>query len=368
MMRKKKSAKQLSVSELPKYDYIDALRGFAILGVLIFHAGQNFQTFDPRFFGTLISQGARGVQLFYVMSALTLFLSFASRSKNEKHPIRNFYIRRFFRIAPLFYLAIIYYLWQHYFFGSQQFISFANILATFTFVNGLSPYWINSIVPGGWSIAVEMTFYLFLPLFFYYLRTFRRVVVLTITMAIGMQILRLYLLTTPLINDYSLWKEFTFLFFPSQLPVFLIGVLTYFLIKEKNMRHFIKVIVIFFAVLVVQFFSQLPIIAGHYIYGFVFLIVCVLLSRYPNYIFVNPFSCLVGKISFSLYISHFAVLFWLNYFHFFNFVSTHSILNYVLNLLILIFLSTIVSLFLYLFIELPGQRLGKKIIAHFFKS
>ena len=50
---------------------------------------------------------ARGVELFFVVSALTLCLSSAARSNREALPTLNFYIRRFFRIAPMFYIAIM---------------------------------------------------------------------------------------------------------------------------------------------------------------------------------------------------------------------------------------------------------------------
>ena len=36
-------------------------------------------------------------------------------------------------------------------------------LSTAFFLHGLHPEAINSVIPGGWSIAVEMTFYLFFP-------------------------------------------------------------------------------------------------------------------------------------------------------------------------------------------------------------
>ena len=52
------------------YKYIDALRGWAILGVIIVHSSQNFEL--PSILSRLSAAGARGVQLFFVVSALTL--------------------------------------------------------------------------------------------------------------------------------------------------------------------------------------------------------------------------------------------------------------------------------------------------------
>jgi peptidoglycan/LPS O-acetylase OafA/YrhL len=90
--------------EPPRYEFVDALRGIAVLGVVALHTTQNFHAtrIEP-----LLSLGECGVQLFYIVSAFSLCLSLDQRSRNERHPFINYAIRRFFRIAPLFYLAIM---------------------------------------------------------------------------------------------------------------------------------------------------------------------------------------------------------------------------------------------------------------------
>ena len=93
--------------------YIDALRGLAIIGVVISHCslyGSNI--LYPSFFSSILANGARGVQLFYIASAFTLFLSLHNRYNKEEKAFKNFFIRRFFRIAPLYYIGVCYYLWQ----------------------------------------------------------------------------------------------------------------------------------------------------------------------------------------------------------------------------------------------------------------
>jgi peptidoglycan/LPS O-acetylase OafA/YrhL len=87
------------LSEGPKhFQYIDALRGIAFLGVLTVHAALVAGRFH---FDHLATLGNQGVQLFFMVSALTLFLSFGPRSKRENRSVLNFFIRRLFRIAPL---------------------------------------------------------------------------------------------------------------------------------------------------------------------------------------------------------------------------------------------------------------------------
>jgi peptidoglycan/LPS O-acetylase OafA/YrhL len=79
-----------------KLPYIDALRGVAILGVILWHCTSFGTNGYPDLFTKVIAEGARGVQLFYVLSAVTLCLSFQRRPTKEKHVLRNYYLRRFF--------------------------------------------------------------------------------------------------------------------------------------------------------------------------------------------------------------------------------------------------------------------------------
>lgn len=72
----------------PYYRYIDALRGYAILLVMAVHASQVAVDWGAR---TLVDQGARGVQLFFVASALTLVMSWTSRNDGAA----RLYTRRF---------------------------------------------------------------------------------------------------------------------------------------------------------------------------------------------------------------------------------------------------------------------------------
>ena len=154
--------------ETKKYDYIDALRGIAILGVMLVHSRGIVEP-SSYILSKISSAGSRGVQLFYIASALTLFLSMSSRKKTERHPYICFFLRRFFRIAPAFYTAIIVYSLYYGLaprYWAPNGIDWWYIPLTAMFLHGWHPETITSVVPGGWSIAFEMTFYLFVPYLF----------------------------------------------------------------------------------------------------------------------------------------------------------------------------------------------------------
>ncbi len=96
---------------------IDGLRGIAVLMVLAVHTSQRvsnvgLEAFHFSLIGEFVNAGARGVELFFLLSAFTLFRSSKAKYSEECNPRRNFYIRRAFRILPLWWMAVtLYALW-----------------------------------------------------------------------------------------------------------------------------------------------------------------------------------------------------------------------------------------------------------------
>ncbi len=227
--------------ELRKFDFIDATRGLAILCVILVHSSQSIAPLTATL-AWLMSEGARGVQLFYIASALTLCMSWAARSQIDKSPIRSFYIRRFFRIAPMFYLAILCSALVnglHANYWAPNGIEWWFFPITATFLHGFHPETITSVVPGGWSIAVEMNFYLVLPLLLMFVRSMKTAGVL---FAVSMLLYYVNLLLVPRMFSYPesqqyLVDSFAFLNFFGQLPVFAIGIFGYFVLREKYSRE-----------------------------------------------------------------------------------------------------------------------------------
>lgn len=356
-----------------RYTFIDALRGWAIILVLVAHVSIVGTIHYPSWLLhiTYLYVGPRGVQLFFVVSAVTLYMSWTKRENKEKHVVENFYIRRFFRIAPLFYLSIIYFLFiQSYWNGNPNHFSMLNILSTFLFVNGAVPAWMNNIVYGGWSIAVEMVFYLFFPFIVSTLRSIRKAVIVAFIAMILAQLLRLWLNTIPLFSQT--YSTYTFEFFPSQFPVFLVGIVTFLLLKNQTLQKDRKFLAYFFgffiSILLVQFVSRIPIIAGHYFYGIFFGGIAYFLAKKPIRLFVNALTIHIGKVSYSIYLTHVAILWIMEKLHILDFFPQYPLLNFFLVFLLLLFISTIVATVLFYIVERPGQLLGKKLIDHYEKT
>ncbi|WP_299454807.1 acyltransferase [uncultured Microscilla sp.] len=353
-----------------KLKYIDALRGIAILGVMAVHTGHSGYNKYPVAFSNLIDQGAKGVQLFFVVSAFTLFLSYKTREKKETHTARNFFIRRFFRIAPLYYMGIVYYLLQdgfdpRFWLGNDHPISLPNIASNFVFAHGINPYWMLGVVPGGWSITVEMTFYLCIPWLIARIRSLNQAVGFTMWSLLFSLALNSLLLAYPLIDNSTLWANYLYLYFPNQLPVFGFGIIAYFLIIRQDFQ-----ISTFYlgslAMLVLSHLVWHPVIPEHVLFGWGFFLLVIALSRCEYSIFVNQLTRFLGKISYSAYLIHFAVIHWLTIFHWANPLPHNTplwaMLNYTLRLLLVVGITSVLGWASLRLIEQPAQKLGRWLI------
>jgi peptidoglycan/LPS O-acetylase OafA/YrhL len=352
-----------------KLDFIDALRGLAVLGVIMVHANQFGSSHLAPWLGKIVNEGARGVQLFFLASAFTLFLSYKNRLNREQFPVRNFFLRRFFRIAPLYYLGIVYYLYQdglgaRLWLGDQTWVTSWNIVSNLTFLHGFYPYWMNSVVPGGWSIAVEMVFYLLLPFVFSKLKSIHQAFTFLLWSLAGSILLYFVLMRFPLIGCMPLWEKYLFFYFPSQLPIFSLGIVMYFVvIGKESIRNIPKwQSVVFCLLLLVEVWRNIcHSLPQHVLFGIGFLCLGIGLSKYNFKPLVNPVLKYIGQISFSMYLVQFAVLHWLTSFHLIDYFR-HPVLNYVTRFSVVTVLCVLLSSLLYKLVEVPFQDLGKRII------
>lgn len=361
------------VQNQKRLDFIDAARGLAVLGVLLVHAGSAANLRNPEL-ARLTAQGARGVQLFFVISAFTLLYSAQYKSKIERHFIWNFFVRRFFRIAPLFYTAMLVYLVRgghenDYWLGAQQHVTGLQTMATIFFVNGWKNEWINSLVPGGWSVVVEMNFYLLLPIIFYKIKNLKSALSLWMLVVIMSVLINYLTMSWRSGNEAWLNGQFLFFWLPNQMPVFFSGVVFYFIYINylENPGKQIEAVapgltliglyLVFAAAWVVDNF-WLP----NYIISTIgFGLMLSGLAAFPTTWLVNNFTKFMGKISYSFYLFHFLIL-WIAEKQML-FQNIHSdYLRLGLMYVIILAWAGAAAWLTYTLVEVPGQKLGKIII------
>ncbi|HZG84915.1 acyltransferase [Paenibacillus sp.] len=340
-----------------KLEFIDSLRGFAILIVIMIHVAQNVPDF-PYF-------PLRGVTLFYLVSAFTLFLSLYRR-EGKGESLSSFYLRRFFRIAPLYYLALIVYLLVNglgprYWLGDQENVTLLNILSHITFINGFNPYWINSIIGVEWSIAIEMTFYAFVPLLYAKIKNVRQSIIFVILSMIVCYGLGTILSKFSPIGSEQLWKNYLYLWLPNQLPVFALGILLFFLWKRDNenktptktQRILIFSLVAFVSLVLAYLGNKTTIVAV------TFLVFSYVLSKRKLILFVNKFWSSIGKISYSMYLVHFLVIEQIVALGVGNQMEVH--LRFILLYTLTIAITVAISMVTYRYVEQPSIDWSRKI-------
>lgn len=365
-------------SGIKKIEHIDSIRGIAILMVIFVHIAHTISMvskLNPILF-LVTEYGQLGVLLFYVVSAYTLCLSAESR-ENEKNKNLKFFIRRYFRIAPAYYIIgiggyfILAYLVPNYSVLKFENYTPLNICANLFFVHGFVQNTANNgIVPGGWSIGTEMAFYALFPILLYYTKKASNINFKYIFVAFFLIVTATQLVSFMLFKDKINMNSFVYFNLYNQLPVFYLGIAYYFLEKQNFFNYDIKFDFLHFLWLTTlslgiwgvslklnkgYLFTIIPIVSA---LSFIFLINIFKKSSNLNI----PILKRIGVLSYSMYLIHF---FFARSVSLFILSKAKQELNQVLVLIVLFGFSVVASYFIAIlsekYIEKRFIRIGKAI-------
>lgn len=361
---------------------IDAIRGYAVLLVIMSHAGGRMpELVWP--LKKLTNMGWYGVQLFFIASAVTLMMSWSkSEGKQFKNRVIQFFKRRYFRIAPMYYFAALLYFFLR---PPGDKFSFELLFANLAFLNAWEPNWMPvtpvwQVVPGGWSIGVEFSFYAVFPFMALVCSNLRRTLVLlgfSLCLMVISRALASYFF--PSLNEVEM-DNFAYFWLPNQLVIFALGFMGYWILTTENelwsgFRRWLslKVYLIFGATITVIFFvaqlgvgkfmgTQFPWIPNHLILGITFMLAVIALIEHPASILVMPMVRRIGQYSFSGYCLHFGILDLLprlsgNIVNV-NAAGIDSVWNFFLLMLATVILTFLLSTVTFRLIEAPFIRLG----------
>lgn len=153
----------------PRLAGLDTLRAIAIVLVLLYHF--EVVVSDGSTFGFIGDCGWAGVDLFFVLSGFLIGNQIMGPlARGETFSFKLFYIRRFLRTLPNYYVVLaLYFLFPMVMAGREpmplwRFLSFTQNI-------GLRP---GSAFSHAWSLNVEEQFYLILPLAAFGLAAFKR--------------------------------------------------------------------------------------------------------------------------------------------------------------------------------------------------
>ncbi len=378
--------------KIKQYSQLNFIRGSMALYVLVCHCAK-----ATGFNLKPLPGAGHAVDIFMMLSGLLIALNFHEREKYEpwdkSKTIYIFYIRRFFRIAPLYYFFLFFaFLFLDSFFAisniqpGQNVTSWTaestkhistnleiRILLHLTFLFGLFPSFIQDSILPDWSIALEMQFYFlfpFLMLIFKKIGYFIPIFLFTI----------LYLTAPFLFGNYNSPGILLHFGQPSFLPlkinVFLIGVLLgkakYFM-NGKNEEKASKFL---FLVFILSFFGYDFIINISAIY---LLLWIKSTSQKPNKFLFHTFQKMDNLVdnkivtffsdtSYAVYLVHLMIIYIVNWVFIKNefYISNNYLYNFILLIVFVIPFSYLIAFILYRIIELPFIQFGKKISSNLF--
>ncbi|MDW2886781.1 acyltransferase family protein [Exiguobacterium artemiae] len=359
-------------------DSINMMRGLAILMVISVHTVQQIQgSFILRSIGLY---GMMGVQMFFVISAFTLCYSMDNKPNQT---ISIFYLKRYLRIAPVYYLGILMYLFIDILSRYFGFInktgydySLLNILVNISFLNGLYIPANNNIVPGGWSIGTEMIFYLVFPALFWIFNKFIAIKnhLILLPLIILLVSILIHFSIRTIDSNFSNNQTFYYYNIFNQIPVFSIGISLYYLykndiLKKIRLSHAV-VLFIFFTLLSttmlfigsekLTFFDVLVPFSSGLSFAFVF----VLLQYHIK--FKSEILSNLGIYSFSAYIIHFIFAVYLSSYLVkkLNFIQDSNLM-----FIVLLFTSSCITFFaakfMYEHLETKFNKISIRIVKQF---
>ncbi len=161
-----------STTRMPRAPALDGLRGIAALSIVVLHAWLYTTTSAEKTDSVLdaaVHQFRLGVPLFFVLSGFLLYRAWvlAVRHGRRAPSVVEFARRRAWRIAPAYALALVGTLALLAPLGDVRGVDVpdAHLLALFAvFASNLHPQTVGALDPPMWTLAVEVQFYVLLPL------------------------------------------------------------------------------------------------------------------------------------------------------------------------------------------------------------
>lgn len=308
------------------YPELDLLRSLAIVFVMLFHLNEYFELPGGIFSGFLES-GFHGVDLFFALSGFLIGGQLIEENLSGDFSLKRFYLKRFLRIFPPYYMAIIIYLAIYSFASNSLAIKDSRIFNDVIVHALYLQNYIRPLMQGGlyWSLAVEEQFYVVIPLVLYLLVKYKRQSLLYFIVSL----LALAVVVRMVLHDPSReWWLFFYVPFHTRFDALLYGVLgAYFFIRYKDAisgSRALKVLLPTAAAVTIGltfafgsfgagYFNthiQFPLIA----FGFSALILYLAVSGAGRHMPLKSLFSWIARLSYSMYLYHILVLFMLRHY------------------------------------------------------
>ncbi|WP_460451652.1 acyltransferase family protein [Alsobacter sp. SYSU BS001988] len=298
------------MTSLPKHmPALDGLRGVAILMVILHHAAQGaygalaiHQPVSPEampslpaWLASIASTGQYGVELFFVVSAFTL----TCRMSDHPGGLGCYALRRLARIAPGYWAALLGYtalagLGPRL--SAEEGLTVADVAVAAVFGGAWRGDASVAVVPGGWSVACEVAFYIALPLLLAFIDGKRlRGALLTVLAMLVAEAFRRHALLAGA-------SEFAIHIHPAtQAPVFLLGVTAALAARRFAPPAGQGAILALLATIVLAPAPEL-------LFAACAAVVTACAAGHPPALLASRPMRRLGEVSYSMYLTHFVLL------------------------------------------------------------
>ncbi|EUL97445.1 acyltransferase family protein [Klebsiella aerogenes] len=361
---------------------LDGLRGYASLWVVLGHLCNLTECNIP-----ILSSPSIGVDIFILLSGYLMAKNYTERQHvepwNSVKTMTSFWMRRFFRIAPLFYVLLIIALLLGEQFGNYREAignvwastqtdpekyadtSIVNFFAHISFAFGFLPYYSARTTIPDWSIGLEMQYNALFPF------------IMLIIMRFGYIKTSLFIMASCFVASQlapGYFNEFTR---PSmiafKLPLFIAGMLIYKAASDSKIYYSLIALIapisalgIGFLITPTRMVIEIIIVAG----------MAILLYPHKN---KSPFKLIadttkaflsiklsrfLGEVSYSVYLLHLMIVLptigiLIEYP---TFINLNPILRFIIATAISVPITYVISTWLYKNVEVKGIAIGRKII------
>jgi len=342
---------------------IESLRAYAALLVIAFHVVWLAGFDPPPALEALKWHAGRGVPLFFAVSGFSLAYGYDGRLSGAG--LRDFYLRRLFRIAPLYYFACAVEIFRHLSLAWAVTHPWKIFLAG-GFLYNFSPPNVEGIALASWSIGVEMLFYLIFPFVLALARSLTSALVLAL-LALGAAV-GMVALNGGLNNFVAHSLAFN-------LPFFAAGLVAFRLYQDRPTWAFwptfglaaASALGLIWGAGPLEPLLKLP--EGNAVYQALWSVpialACLAMAGEPPETMSNPATRWLGKVSFSLYLAHPHVIATLTNAHVYDALKAARGgvgLQFLLACGVTMSGTALVAWPLHAWIEVPGQALGRALV------
>lgn len=319
---------------------LTGIRGIAAIWVVLYH-------YFPSVESNLIAKGYLSVDLFFILSALVMTLSYGQKfaASVSLSAYLKYLVKRIARIYPLYFVTTI------LSFALGQTFSLSHILTYLSFTETFFSTYLNAINYPIWSLATEFFAYLILPFLILFLfranktvRVISAVAALTLITSTTIYPSHFFDLNTKMLGtvpaDGLIDINMGTMAYARTMASYILGILCSIYFSRINLSVAILAGIGFVATVLFSF-NDIS------IYAFIILLplVCVKIKYIARFLAWKPIHFL-GEISYSLYLNHILVLtafkrYWpVEYYYYYAIPVTVAF-----------------SIVTYYFIELPGKKL-----------